>query len=150
MQDFLNSIPFVVRVLVAWGGSSRSVDRLFLPSLSRSTTFQQSANKIFFPLTDKRKLLAAFEDADIQSVINLADRRGSSQKDPAYVARRRVQPWFLCPTSEMLTSSVSAIQERRRLWPPLDHRLEARAALGRDSRLHDPARRTREVPGGCH
>jgi carbamoyl-phosphate synthase large subunit len=49
-----------------------------------------SAKRIFFPTKDKRKLREAFDEFDIQCVINLARGRGNSVTDEDYVARRCV------------------------------------------------------------
>ncbi|BGO94662.1 hypothetical protein NBRC10512_004908 [Rhodotorula toruloides] len=46
------------------------------------------AEKIFFPLKDKRKLREVFDEYEIQSVINLAKARGKDTVDEDYVARR--------------------------------------------------------------
>jgi carbamoyl-phosphate synthase large subunit len=58
VEEFLNSIPYV------------------------------SAKRIFFPTKDKRKLREAFDEYDIQFVINLAKSRGKGIADEDYVARR--------------------------------------------------------------
>jgi carbamoyl-phosphate synthase large subunit len=47
-----------------------------------------NCKRIFFPLKDKRKLREAFDEYDIQFVINLAKFRGTSATDEDYVARR--------------------------------------------------------------
>ncbi|EJT96748.1 carbamoyl-phosphate synthase [Dacryopinax primogenitus] len=44
--------------------------------------------RIFFPLKDKRKLREAFDEWEIQCVINLAKARGKDALDEDYVARR--------------------------------------------------------------
>merc|ERR1712130_51455 len=46
------------------------------------------ASKIFFPLKDKAKLYEAFENANIQLVINLCRSRAPNTGDENYVARR--------------------------------------------------------------
>lgn len=58
VEEFLNSIPYV------------------------------SVQRIFFPTKDKRKLREVFDEYDIECVINLAKRRGTSATDEDYVARR--------------------------------------------------------------
>jgi carbamoyl-phosphate synthase large subunit len=60
IEEFLNSIPYV------------------------------SAQRIFFPTKDKRKLREVFDEYDIECVINLAKGRGTSATDEDYVARRYV------------------------------------------------------------
>ncbi|KAG7531192.1 hypothetical protein FFLO_04551 [Filobasidium floriforme] len=47
-----------------------------------------SASKIFFPVKDKGKLFEAFENANIQMVINLCRSRAPNTLDENYVARR--------------------------------------------------------------
>ncbi|GAA5826921.1 hypothetical protein JCM11251_002163 [Rhodosporidiobolus azoricus] len=59
VEEFLNSLPYVGK-----------------------------AEKIFFPVKDKRKLREVFDEYDIQSVINLAAARGKDLVDEDYVARR--------------------------------------------------------------
>lgn len=46
------------------------------------------AQRIYFPLKDKRKLREVFDEYDIQFVINLAKQRASTLLDQDYVARR--------------------------------------------------------------
>jgi carbamoyl-phosphate synthase large subunit len=58
VEEFLNGIPYV------------------------------SAQRIFFPTKDKRKLREVFDEYDIECVINLAKGRGISATDEDYVARR--------------------------------------------------------------
>ena len=58
VEEFLNSLPYV------------------------------KAEKIFFPLKDKRKLREVFDEADIQSLINLAKGRAKDTLNEDYVARR--------------------------------------------------------------
>ncbi|GEM06192.1 carbamoyl-phosphate synthase large subunit [Rhodotorula toruloides] len=47
-----------------------------------------SAERLVFPLKDKRKLREIFDDADIQMVINLASATSADVHDADYVARR--------------------------------------------------------------
>jgi carbamoyl-phosphate synthase large subunit len=46
------------------------------------------AQRIFFPIKDKRKLREVFDEYNIQCVINLASSRGRDRVDEDYVARR--------------------------------------------------------------
>lgn len=47
-----------------------------------------SAQKIFFPTKDKRKLREVFDEYEIECVVNLARSRGKDATDEDYVARR--------------------------------------------------------------
>jgi carbamoyl-phosphate synthase large subunit len=58
VEEFLNSIPYV------------------------------SAQKIFFPTKDKRKLREVFDEYDIECVVNLSRERPKNASDEDYVARR--------------------------------------------------------------
>jgi len=62
VEEFLNDIPYV------------------------------SAQRIFFPTKDKRKLREVFDEYDVECVINLAKGRGTSATDEDYVARRYAYP----------------------------------------------------------
>ena len=49
-----------------------------------------TAKRIIFPTSDKRKLREVFDEFNIQTVINLANTRGTDVNDEDYVARRYV------------------------------------------------------------
>lgn len=49
-----------------------------------------TAKRIMFPTSDKRKLREVFDEYNIQTVINLANTRGTDINDEDYVARRYV------------------------------------------------------------
>ncbi|KAG9312067.1 carbamoyl-phosphate synthase subunit arginine-specific large [Chiua virens] len=79
-------LPFIAKTLHSLGFklyvSSPAVEAA-LTALPHVT-----CKRIFFPTTDKRRLREVFDEYEIQSVINLAQGRGTGREDEDYVARR--------------------------------------------------------------
>jgi carbamoyl-phosphate synthase large subunit len=79
------------------------------------------AQRIYFPLKDKRKLREVFDEYDIQFVINLAKQRASTLLDQDYVARRNAVDFGL----PLINNAACA-----KLWClALEHKMKQRGGL---------------------
>lgn len=79
------------------------------------------AQRIHFPLKDKRKLREVFDEYDIQFVINLAKQRADSLLDQDYVARRNAVDFGL----PLINNAACA-----KLWClALEHKLKQAGGL---------------------